>query len=85
MGSFAYKIKERLAVIGDNDMKPLELNLISYNGREAKYDLRRWDRSGNESKMLKGLTLTGQELMELKTVLGKINIAEDSYGEGEYF
>ncbi len=47
-----------------------ELNLISWNGREPKYDLRDWD--PEHQKMGKGVTLTEEELMKLKDVLSGI-------------
>ncbi|WP_071394399.1 YdbC family protein [Bacillus tuaregi] len=44
-----------------------ELNLISWNGKEPKYDLRDW--APDHSKMGKGITLTEEELMALKELL----------------
>ena len=44
-----------------------ELNLVSWNDAAPKYDLRDW--SPNHSKMGKGLTLSAEELEELKKVL----------------
>jgi hypothetical protein len=44
-----------------------ELNLISWNGREPKYDIRDWD--PEHAKMSKGVTLTEKELGRLKELL----------------
>ena len=44
-----------------------ELNLISWNGREPKYDIRDWD--PEHQKMGKGVTLTEEELKGLKQLL----------------
>jgi len=44
-----------------------ELNLISWNDREPKYDLRDW--SGDHEKMGKGVTLTKEELSALRELL----------------
>jgi hypothetical protein len=44
-----------------------ELNLISWNNREAKYDIREW--SENHEKMGKGVTLSNDELEKLKELL----------------
>jgi len=44
-----------------------ELNLISWNDREPKYDLRDWD--PEHEKMGKGVTLTEEELKKLQMVL----------------
>lgn len=45
-----------------------ELNLISWNGRDPKYDIRDW--SEDHSKMGKGVTLDKDELEKLKLLLG---------------
>ena len=47
-----------------------ELNLISWNGREPKYDLREW--STEHDKMGKGVTLSKDELEALKDILEKL-------------
>ena len=48
-----------------------ELNLVSWNGRDPKYDLRDW--APDHEKMGKGITLTEEELSELKKILnGKV-------------
>ena len=44
-----------------------ELNLVSWNDREPKYDLRDW--SPDHTKMGKGVTMTEEELQELKKAL----------------
>ncbi|OGO88089.1 MAG: hypothetical protein A2Y24_07485, partial [Clostridiales bacterium GWE2_32_10] len=45
-----------------------ELNLVSWNDKPAKYDLRDW--SPEHEKMGKGITLSEEEMQELKKVLG---------------
>jgi hypothetical protein len=47
-----------------------ELNLISWSGREPKYDIRDWD--PEHQKMGKGVTLTEEELGKLKELLSDI-------------
>jgi len=44
-----------------------ELNLVSWNGREPKYDIRDW--SPEREKMGKGVTLTEEEAAVLKKLL----------------
>lgn len=46
-----------------------ELNRVSWNGGEPKYDLREWD--PEHTKMGKGVTLTEKELRELAKVLAE--------------
>ena len=49
-----------------------ELNLISWNGREPKYDLREWD--PEHGKMGKGITLTEDELIKLRDILQEMDL-----------
>lgn len=46
-----------------------ELNRVSWNGAEPKYDLRDW--SPDHKKMGKGITFTEVELRALKTIIDK--------------
>lgn len=45
-----------------------ELNKVSWNDREAKYDIRDW--SPDHEKMGKGVTLSDEEVKKLKELLG---------------
>jgi hypothetical protein len=49
-----------------------ELNLISWNDRDPKYDLRDWSADG--SKMGKGVTLSKEELIALKELLNSVEL-----------
>ena len=49
-----------------------ELNLISWNEREPKYDIREWAPDGE--KMGKGVTLSKEELLVLKELLNKMEL-----------
>ncbi len=46
-----------------------ELNIVSWNGRDPKYDLRSWSPEG---MALKGLTLTEDEAKELQKALNDL-------------
>lgn len=46
-----------------------ELNRVSWNGAEPKYDLRSW--SPDHAKMGKGITLSETELIALAELLAK--------------
>ena len=48
-----------------------ELNLISWNDRDPKYDLRDW--SADHTKMGKGVTLSAEELSALKSLLNSLS------------
>ena len=49
-----------------------QLNLISWNGRQAKYDIRDWAPDGE--KMGKGITLDGEELVKLRDLLNAMDL-----------
>ncbi|MGX8797663.1 YdbC family protein [Fusibacter sp. JL298sf-3] len=72
MAEIKYEIVETLGVLSENAKGwRKELNLVSWNGREPKYDLRDW--APEHEKMGKGVTLTEQELMALKAILADKN------------
>ena len=64
-----YEIVNEIGVISDNGKWRLELNRISWNGKEPKYDLRKW--TSDHEKMGKGVTLTDDELITLADLLAK--------------
>lgn len=49
-----------------------DLNLISWNDRDPKYDIREWAPDGQT--MGKGVTLSKEELLALKDLLNKLEI-----------
>jgi hypothetical protein len=49
-----------------------ELNLMSWNDREPKYDLRDW--SADRSRRGKGVTLSAEELLALKALLNSFEL-----------
>ncbi len=68
MPDIKYEIVEKIAVLSTTEKGwSKELNLISWNEREPKYDLRDWNE--NHDKMGKGITLTKEELIQLKEAL----------------
>lgn len=73
MADIKYDIVKELGVVSENSTGwTKELNLISWNNREAKYDLRDW--SPEHTKMGKGITLSLEELKELKKLLNNMDI-----------
>lgn len=49
-----------------------ELKLVSWNDKDAKYDIREW--SPNYDRMGKGLTFTKEELIALRDILKNIDL-----------
>ena len=72
MPDIKFEIVEEIAVLSEsNSGWKRELNLVSWNGREPKYDLRDWDEK--HLRMGKGITLTKDEVDKLKEILDKID------------
>ena len=64
---FKYEIINSIGVLSENNSWKKELNRISWNGNEPKYDIRDW--SDNHEKMGKGITLSEDELRKLKEII----------------
>ncbi|MDY3845328.1 MAG: PC4/YdbC family ssDNA-binding protein [Eubacteriales bacterium] len=68
-----YEIVENFGTISSDDSAwKKELNLISWNEYEPKYDLRVWN--DDHTKMGKGITLSKDELVSLRDLLNKISL-----------
>lgn len=71
MPEIKYEVTEHLGVISETPRGwTREVNMISWNGREPKVDVRDW--SPEHDKMSKGLTFTKEELDELIKIAAKI-------------
>ncbi|MBF8808673.1 MAG: hypothetical protein IC227_11005 [Enterococcus lacertideformus] len=65
---FSYEIIEEIAVLSENNKGwRKELNLVSWNGRPPKFDLRDW--APDHEKMGKGLTLSNEEFEALQKAI----------------
>ena len=63
-----YEIVEKIAVLSESSKGwTKELNLIKWNDRDPKYDIREWSPDG--SKMGKGITLSDEEIAVLREAL----------------
>lgn len=72
MSTFNVEILEVLGILSTNrDGWNKELTYTKWNGRAPKFDMRGWD--PEHMGMTKGLTLTKEELMQLKRILDEID------------
>lgn len=74
-----FEITEHIGIIGKNNSSgwKRELNLVSWNGNPAKYDMRDWD---EEHKMMsRGITLTKEEVKIL------FDLLRESFNEEDVF
>jgi hypothetical protein len=68
LADIKYEIVEHLGVLSESSKGwKKELNLVSWNGRDPKYDLREW--APEHEKMGKGVTLTEEEIKQLVAIM----------------
>lgn len=73
MAEIKFEIQEKFGVLSEGSKGwKKELTLISWNGREPKYDIRDW--SEGHGKMGKGVTLSKDELIQLKRLLDNMDL-----------
>lgn len=73
MADIKFEIKETIGVLSESAKAwTKELNLISWNDKEPKYDLREWDPT--HEKMGKGITLSIEEIKKLREYLNNLDI-----------
>ncbi len=71
MAEFKYEIQEELGVVSEGSRGwTRELNLISWNEGNPKYDIRDW--APDHEKMGKGISLTKEELESLYDLIGEV-------------
>ena len=69
MAELKFEITKHLGIISTNDKSNWnkELNLVAWNSREPKFDVRDW--APGHEKMGKGITLTSAEAVKLSQLL----------------
>jgi len=73
MAEIKFEIIKNIGILSESSKGwTKELNLISWNERDPKYDIRDWD--PDHEKMSRGVTLTEEELMKLKELLSEMEI-----------
>ena len=69
MSGITREIKERYGRM-EGEGYQLEINLVSWNGREPKIDIRPWDE--NSDRCGKGITLTKEEARWVASILSQV-------------
>lgn len=73
MAEIKCEITEELAVLSESARGwTKEINLVSWNDREPKLDIREW--SPEHERMGKGVTLSKEEAKLLRDVLNKMDL-----------
>jgi hypothetical protein len=71
MADIKFEIVKKIGMLSQSSRGwAKELNLISWNDREPKYDIRDWAPDGKT--MGKGVTLTQEELVALRDLLNNL-------------
>lgn len=74
---FKYEIKEHVGVVAEErGYRTLELNLVSFNDAEPKFDLRRWVNKDGERTLGKGITMTGEQIQALRDLLNGLTLED---------
>ena len=73
MAELKFEIKEYLGVLSENAKGwTKELNKVSFNGGEPKFDIRTWD--PEHTKMGKGVTLSDEEMIILREAIADLSL-----------
>lgn len=73
MAEIKYEITEELAVLSESARGwTKELNMVSWNDREPKLDIREW--SPEHERMGKGVTLSKEEARLIRDILNKMDL-----------
>ncbi len=77
MAEITFKITKELGVISENQKGwTRELNMVSWNDHDPKYDIRDW--SPDHTRMSKGISMTEEEMQKLVELFNARN-EEDSF------
>jgi hypothetical protein len=72
MAEFSYEITKHIGVISESPKGwSRELNLVAWNGRDPKYDIRDW--APDHEKMGKGITMSRDEIEKLLTLISNLD------------
>lgn len=75
MPEIKFEIKQSLGILSEGAKNwSKEVNIVSWNDRKPKLDIREWDE--NHERMGKGITLNKEELLRLKQILLDLNTEE---------
>lgn len=73
MSDIKFEIHETIGVLSESGKGwKKELNLMSWNDKAPKYDIRDW--APDHDKMGKGITLSKDELVALRELLNSVNL-----------
>lgn len=75
MAEIKFEIIKHLAVLSEGAKGwTKEVNIVSWNNRKPKVDIREWDE--NHEQMSKGITLNKEDIISLQEVLQNLDIEQ---------
>ena len=75
MADFKFEIIKNIGNLSENTKGwKREVNVMTWNNRKAKVDIREWDEKHEQMK--KGITLNKEELKKLKDILNQTDVDE---------
>lgn len=73
MSEIKFEVREKHGVLSRNKSGwTKEVRSISWNDKDAKFDIREW--APDDEKMGKGITLSTDEMRELKKILNGLDL-----------
>ncbi len=72
MPEVKWDIRKNLGAISEGGSWKKEVNIVSWNEKPAKVDIRSWN--AEHKKMSKGITLSKEELRKFKEILNGLDI-----------
>ncbi|NHN34828.1 YdbC family protein [Paenibacillus agricola] len=73
MAELKFEITQNIGILSEGAKGwSKEINLISWNDRDPKYDIREW--SPEHDKMGKGVTLSKEEIVALRDLLNGLEL-----------
>lgn len=67
-----FQVEDTLGVISKKGKVTKEVSFVSWNGAEGKVDLRKWIETDTGKTPLRGISLSGQEVISLYQILKNI-------------
>ena len=77
MAKFEYKVLDEFGIISQNGAVSKRVRLVSFGDGPPRLDIRSWRQKQDGSEiMFKGVSLSGEELEQLKKIVQNLDIRE---------
>lgn len=81
MSNIDYEIKEEVGILSRRGNITVEVNLVSWGGRDVTCDIRKWSNAYGVKVPQKGICLTPGELKQLRDLIPKVKTGNETDGE----